>query len=65
MAKEFPQYRFSINISMIDILDAKLREMLYDTLKVNLEVANRLAIELLESENLQNNRSGSKIYKYF
>ncbi|MCK9490550.1 MAG: bifunctional diguanylate cyclase/phosphodiesterase [Sulfurimonas sp.] len=54
MAKEFPQYRFSINISMIDILDAKLLKMLCDTLKANPEVANRLDIELLESENLQN-----------
>jgi len=54
MAKEYPKYRFSINISMIDILDAKLLNMLCDTLKANPDVANRLDIELLESENLQN-----------
>jgi len=54
MAKEFPQYRFSINFSMIDILDAKILEMLCEILKANPKVANRLDIELLESENLQN-----------
>lgn len=54
MAKEFPNYRFSINISMIDILDLKLLDMLCETLSTNPNVANRLDIELLESENLQN-----------
>jgi diguanylate cyclase (GGDEF)-like protein len=54
MAKEFPQYRFSRNISMIDILDIKLTQILFETLSVNPEVANRLDIELLESENIQN-----------
>jgi len=54
MAQEFPQYRFSINISMIDILDAKLTHMLFETLNANPDIANRLDIELLESENLQN-----------
>jgi diguanylate cyclase (GGDEF)-like protein len=54
MAQEFPQYRFSINISMIDILDVKLTHMLFETLNANPNIANRLDIELLESENLQN-----------
>ncbi|WP_324171513.1 EAL domain-containing protein [Sulfurimonas sp.] len=54
IAQEFPQYRFSINISMIDILDAKLTHMLFKTLDTNLDVAGRIDIELLESENLQN-----------
>lgn len=54
MAQEFPQYRFSINISMIDILDSKLTHMLFETLNANPTVANRLDIELVESENLQN-----------
>jgi diguanylate cyclase (GGDEF)-like protein len=54
MAQEFPQYRFSINISMIDILNTKLTHMLFETLNANPDVANRLDIELLESENLQN-----------
>lgn len=54
MAQEFPQYRFSINISMIDILDARLNNMLFEILDANPNVANRLEIELLESENLNN-----------
>lgn len=54
IAQEFPQYRFSINISMIDILDDKLTHMLFETLNANPDVANRLDIELVESENLQN-----------
>ncbi len=54
MAKEFPKYRFSINISMIDILNTKLIQMLFETLDANPQVANRLDIELLESENLEN-----------
>nr|WP_321267473.1 EAL domain-containing protein [uncultured Sulfurimonas sp.] len=53
MAKEFPQYRFSINISMLDIVDKKLVEMLFETLSKNRDAASRLDIELLESENLQ------------
>ncbi|WP_321777348.1 EAL domain-containing protein [Sulfurimonas sp.] len=54
IAQEFPQYRFSINISMIDILDAKLTHMLFETLDTNTDVAKRIDFELLESENLQN-----------
>ncbi|WP_373036507.1 EAL domain-containing protein [Sulfurimonas sp.] len=54
MAKEYPKYRFSINISMIDMLDTKLTQMLFETLSANPDVANRLDIELLESENIQN-----------
>jgi len=54
MAKEYPQYRFSINISMIDIQDHKLTKMLFKILTANPEAANRLDIELLESENLRN-----------
>lgn len=54
MAQEYPQYRFSINISMIDILDTKLTHMLFEILNTNPNIANRLDIELLESENLQN-----------
>ena len=53
MAKEFPQYRFSINISMIDIVDTKLTKMLFETLSKNPDAASSLDIELLESENMQ------------
>ena len=45
-------YRFSINLSMRDLLDVELMLMLEDQLKNNPESAKRLEIELLESENL-------------
>ncbi len=45
-------YRFSINLSMRDLLDSELMTMLEDQLKANAESAGRLEIELLESENL-------------
>lgn len=45
-------YRFSINLSMRDLLDSELMLMLEDQLKANPESAKRLEIELLESENL-------------
>ncbi|MGB5966009.1 MAG: EAL domain-containing protein [Sulfurimonadaceae bacterium] len=45
-------YRFSINLSMRDLLDSELMLMLEDQLKANPQSAKRLEIELLESENL-------------
>ena len=45
-------YRFSINLSMRDLLDVELMVMLEEQLKNNPESAKRLEIELLESENL-------------
>ena len=45
-------YRFSINLSMRDLLDAELMSMLEDQLKNNPDSAKRLEIELLESESL-------------
>ncbi len=54
MAQEFPQYRFSVNISMTDILDDKLTKILFETLSAYPNATNRLDIELLESENMQN-----------
>ncbi|MEN8147752.1 MAG: EAL domain-containing protein [Campylobacterota bacterium] len=45
-------YRFSINLSMRDLLDSELMLMLEEQLKANPESAKRLEIELLESENL-------------
>lgn len=45
-------YRFSINLSMRDLLDSELMSMLEEQLKANPESAKRLEIELLESENL-------------
>ncbi len=45
-------YRFSINLSMRDLLDTELMAMLENKLKADPESARRLEIELLESENL-------------
>jgi len=45
-------YRFSINLSMRDLLDEELMSMLEKQLKANPESAKRLEIELLESEYL-------------
>ncbi|MBU1659552.1 bifunctional diguanylate cyclase/phosphodiesterase [bacterium] len=52
--KEHPSLRFSINMSMIDILDEEIVNMLLKKLKDNAPTSSRLDIELLESENLQN-----------
>ena len=45
-------YRFSINLSMRDLLDRELMIMLEEQLQKNPESAKRLEIELLESESL-------------
>ncbi|MDY0121136.1 MAG: EAL domain-containing protein [Sulfurimonas sp.] len=52
MAKEYPQYRFSINISMIDILNGEIRDMLLEKLTKNFATASRIDIEILESEHI-------------
>jgi diguanylate cyclase (GGDEF)-like protein len=62
-AKEFPQYRFSINISMSDILNTKLIETLFKIFSQNPQEASRIDIELLESENLQDIESVQKFLK--
>jgi len=45
-------YRFSINLSMQDLLDSELMHILETLLEQNPQSAHRLEIELLESENL-------------
>jgi diguanylate cyclase (GGDEF)-like protein len=45
-------YRFSINLSMRDLLDDELMAMMHEQLRNNREAAKRLDIELLESEYL-------------
>lgn len=52
-AREYPKYRFSINISMIDIKNRKIMENLFKLFDENKDVASRIDIELLESENLE------------
>ncbi len=52
VAEQFPQYRFSINVSMLDILDDEITSSLLSSLKNNLRVSSRIDIELLEAEHL-------------
>ena len=52
VAFEDEPYRFSINLSMRDLLDEELMSMLESILIEHPESAQRLEIELLESENL-------------
>lgn len=53
IAKQYPQYRFSLNISMIDILNTPLKEMILKELQKNFGTNSPLDIELLESEHIQ------------
>ena len=53
VAKQYP-YRFSINISMADILNHDLINDMFRTFKQDLHTSARIDIELLESENLEN-----------
>ncbi len=62
-AKEYPQYRFSLNISMIDILNDKLIAILYDCFDKNLATVSRIDIELLESEFLEDTKKIQKFIK--
>jgi len=49
-----PQYRFSVNMSMQDILDKKITDMLFDLLEKYKNTNAKIDIELLESEHLDN-----------
>lgn len=53
VVNKYPSYRFSINISMMDILNDKLVDTLLSKLQENSFGASRLDIELLESESLK------------
>lgn len=52
VAKLYP-YRFSINISMADILNKDIIETMFTCFKTDIQVSSRIDIELLESENLE------------
>lgn len=52
IAENYPKQRFSINISMIDIMNDQLVTLFFNKLQENLSSASRIDIELLESENL-------------
>lgn len=53
IAEQFSQYRFSINLSMADILDDDITDMLLKNLQNNPQVSSRIDIELLEVEHLE------------
>lgn len=55
VAKHYQQYRFSINISMRDILNHEITNILFSAFDKNSSVASRIDIELLESEVLEDN----------
>ena len=52
IAKLYP-YRFSINISMADILNKDIVDTMFHCFKEDIHVSSRIDIELLESENLE------------
>ena len=52
VATKHPQYRFSINMSMQDILDKKITTTLFDLLEKSKGTNTKIDIELLESEHL-------------
>ncbi len=52
IANQYPQYRFSINISMIDITNDRLVDTLLENLQRYSSSASKIDIELLESESL-------------
>lgn len=54
VAKEYPQYRFSVNLSMRDILNEEITNTLLKMFDADEEVASRIDVELLESEDLHN-----------
>jgi EAL domain-containing protein (putative c-di-GMP-specific phosphodiesterase class I) len=52
-AKMYPQYRFSINLSMNDIQNEPLVDTLFELFEKDISVASRIDIELLETEFLE------------
>jgi len=49
-AKRYPEYRFSLNISMDDILNNSIKTMIFEEIRLNFEKKPNLDIEILESE---------------
>jgi len=61
IAKTYPQYRFSINISMQDINNNTLMEDIFETFDKNARISSQVDIELLESEDMHDK---AKIVKF-
>jgi len=49
----YPQYRFSINLAMTDILNEPLMDELFGLFEQNIAVAGKIDIELLETEGIE------------
>lgn len=62
IAKAYP-YRFSINISMADILNKDIVNTMFKCFKEDLHVSSRIDIELLESENLEDTQQVQNFIK--
>jgi len=54
VASQYPEYRFSINLSIADISNDEFVESLFTLFQKHILVANRIDIELLETEELYN-----------
>ena len=54
IATQYPEHRFSINLSITDINNEELVESLFALFQKHILVANRIDIELLETEELYN-----------
>jgi EAL domain-containing protein (putative c-di-GMP-specific phosphodiesterase class I) len=54
MIEKNPQYRFSINIAMRDILNEDITDNMFKMFEAEKDVASKIDIELLETEDLHN-----------
>ena len=54
VATQYPEYRFSINLSITDINNDEFIESLFALFQKHILIANRIDIELLETEELYN-----------
>jgi len=46
-------YKFSVNLSLEDILDTEITSYIYEKIK-NADIANRMVVEIIESEGIEN-----------
>jgi len=63
VAIKYPKYRFSINMSMQDISDYKITDMLFNLLEKYKDTNAKIDIELLESEHLNDIKVVKKFIK--
>lgn len=61
IAKDFPDFRFSLNMSMQDLVNPIITKILFEQFDKNINIASNIDIELLESEGL-NDIDGVKAF---